>query len=74
MTEKEKNSNEDNFGGFKDMSFEEMMKKMIDQCGPGCDCSKMMSEMMKDKEPNCFSEMCEHFFNKDFFKGGVNND
>ncbi len=68
MTEKEKNHDENNFGRFEDMPWEEMMKKMKDRCGPGCDCSKMMAEMMKEKEQSFFSEMCEQFFNKESLK------
>ena len=46
MTDKQKTTQEEPRVPFESMPFAEMMQKMMGWQGQGCDCAKMMSQMM----------------------------
>lgn len=46
MTDKQKTTQKEPHVPFESMPFAEMMQKMIGWQGQGCDCAKMMSQMM----------------------------
>ena len=46
MTDKQKTTQEEPRTLFENMPFAAMMQKMVGRQWPGCDCAKMMSQMM----------------------------
>ena len=46
MTDKEKTTQEEPRMPFESMPFAAMMQKIVGQPGQGCNCAKMMSQMM----------------------------